>query len=549
LRPDIPQDSEDPSDAQYFLWAPAGKAVRAYLSHTIIRELRSRLRDMTEDDPEFGGLLLGRVGPGHEGTFTVVIDQFAPVESEHRYGPALALSARDLERLNRQLERLPQHAVGFFRSHVRRGLYLDQRDFELFRSCFPEPSSVFLVARQSDPEHTAGFFIWEESDIERRSPYQEFSLEQAGPSAADEIVTGSTPAAAVRQFQYRWLAMAAIAACVTLLPLAFYKVMRPLVTRQAPAAASPPSRPLLAMQARQNGNLLELTWDPNDPQVGKADHARLFITDGEDREDQWLERAELTSGKFIYQPSTSKVEFRLELYSRLQRQELSAAVQNIEMSAPAAEEVKPETRPRPRRTRPASASRSVNPQREAVAPAVTEKLVTIQAPLREPAPATPQSNVVEPRPEPSREPVTPAEPPKPKPAPVSRVSFTLHPVPPSRVRQTIQKVPGLRALQRSMYKAGERFVPARPLETALPVVPANLRIDREQSVDVITSIDKAGAIIDVSYAAAADRTLAKLAADAVGRWRFAPALLNSSPVSSKLILHFRFTATSTETSR
>jgi hypothetical protein len=110
-------------------------------------------------------------------------------------------------------------------------------------------------------------------------------------------------------------------------------------------------------------------------------------------------------------------------------------------------------------------------------------------------------------------------------------------------------VPGLRALQRSMYKAGERFVPARPLETALPVVPANLRIDRERSVDVITSIDKAGAIIDVSYDAAADRTLAKLAADAVGRWRFAPALLNSSPVSSKLILHFRFTATSTETSR
>src|SRR5207253_17220 len=69
--------------------------------------------------------------------------------------------------------------VGFFRSHQRKGLYLDEADFSMFREYFSGGGDVFLVARPEPPAAPeAGFFFWEGGSLQRRTSCAQFPLDR-----------------------------------------------------------------------------------------------------------------------------------------------------------------------------------------------------------------------------------------------------------------------------------------------------------------------------------------------------------------------------------
>lgn len=143
---------------------------------------------------EVGGLLLGRLTP--EDKSTTVIEDFEPFESEHRRGPSYTLSETDRRRLEKRLSahanRRDLRVVGYWRSHTRPGLYLDQEDYSVILTYFKDPSQVFLLVKPSAAgSRVSGFFFWEDGDIRRDSPYEEFLFDGERLPVADDCIVSS----------------------------------------------------------------------------------------------------------------------------------------------------------------------------------------------------------------------------------------------------------------------------------------------------------------------------------------------------------------------
>ena len=82
--------------------------------------------------------------------------------------------------------------VGYWRSHTRPGLYLDQEDYSVILTYFSNPSQVFLLVKPSmGGQSVGGFFFWADGDIRRESPYEEFLFDQERLPAADHGIMSS----------------------------------------------------------------------------------------------------------------------------------------------------------------------------------------------------------------------------------------------------------------------------------------------------------------------------------------------------------------------
>lgn len=158
--------------SEHYVWAVDGKPLTVYLGAAAVAKLESHLSGGSEErGTEVGGFLLGRVSEEH-GSWLVSVEDIDVAICEHARGPSWTLSRTDRETFERQMTRLSKRGVvGWFRTHTRPGLYLDQHDFALFRELFAHPSAVALAVR---PDGEAGFFFWEDGDIERSRPYRTF---------------------------------------------------------------------------------------------------------------------------------------------------------------------------------------------------------------------------------------------------------------------------------------------------------------------------------------------------------------------------------------
>ncbi len=143
---------------------------------------------------EIGGLLLGKILPGFGRT--VLIEDFELMPCEYLRGASYTLSPADRKLLGARVARSKAgRVVGYFRSHTRPGMYLDQDDFAVFGRYFPDPSQVFLLVRPStEGPATGGFFFWEDGDINRRSPYRQFPFDSQRLSTGGFPITGGPPA-------------------------------------------------------------------------------------------------------------------------------------------------------------------------------------------------------------------------------------------------------------------------------------------------------------------------------------------------------------------
>lgn len=183
--------------SEYYDWRPPALSVNVRLSYGVIDRL---LADVMNDfwavpkrGAEVGGILLGRVaaGPDSDTLNQVVIEDYECVPCEHRRGPSYVLSEPDRKRLARALRRSGGlSVVGYFRSHTRPGLYLDENDMAVVSSLFSAPSDIVLLIRPHATEPgVAGFFVWEQDDMRRHSPYLTFPFDTAAlraPESAEE---------------------------------------------------------------------------------------------------------------------------------------------------------------------------------------------------------------------------------------------------------------------------------------------------------------------------------------------------------------------------
>ena len=108
--PDRPVPYSMCSNTLYYQWKSPRNSITIRLSLDVVRRLslvvEGGFRALRTRGLEVGGLLLGPFTPGH-GRITV-IDDFEPIDSEHRSGPSYLLSERD----KGQLENKLAHFVG-----------------------------------------------------------------------------------------------------------------------------------------------------------------------------------------------------------------------------------------------------------------------------------------------------------------------------------------------------------------------------------------------------------------------------------------------------
>ncbi len=219
----VTQSETKAPDTPHYLWKVAGKPVCVRMPFALMDRLGDEatesFRSLDSLGSEMGGVLFGRVIPGGPSQptgncdpATVCVEDYAVVACDHTGGLLYQLSPADLVRLDGVIASRAAsgvQAVGFFRSHTRRGLSLGPEDVGLMRSRFRDPASIALLARPAAPRNrTAALFIWENGQIQSESSHLEFPFhslaqpsgkllhEVPAPGSASRLVTPAPPASA-----------------------------------------------------------------------------------------------------------------------------------------------------------------------------------------------------------------------------------------------------------------------------------------------------------------------------------------------------------------
>ncbi|MCL4402158.1 MAG: energy transducer TonB [Acidobacteria bacterium] len=548
--------------APVYVWEPPGKQIAIHLSLQAIERMGATLEARAQREgqraAESGGLLLGKFESSDPRV--TVVEDFEPLVSEHSRGPSYVLSGKDRAALEKRLRHAAQSrltVVGYFRLHTRPGLYLDQDDFSIINDYFNHPNHVFLLIRPASGEAQAGFFFWEDGDLRRQAPYLSFPFEsrqllageyrivprpseapQPSPRPQEQPPEPAAPRWTLPQFGFfrdkrLWVATGTAAALLSVGILSLH--------HGAPA-------PLLALHVEKDGPALKLLWDKTSPLVRRARGAVVKITDGVSAYEMRLTSRELALGSIVYFPSTPDVAFDFRVNG-------AGGVRSeiVRTFAPAAATVRPPVHEIPAQAltplpvpAPPSGDRE---DADASYPELKPRTVHFGRrgasggadrlfPPRRPAPRT---ALIEP---PSNIPA--AVPPEVHlaPEPLARLhtqaTVTAEPAPPSGLSRVVSRIPLLRRL-RGKHNTRDGFAPPRPLREVKPAVPPSLLADDTDEVDLKVRIDETGRVLGTEFLRRGTQPMvAGLVRDAAREWEFQPAERNGRPVSSEMVLHFRF---------
>lgn len=153
---DIPSSSPAPaSPSGYYIWEPTGKDYAVYLYSEIIDRLNYEVMRgfgaLPKRGAEVGGVLLGSAERGAK--LIVRVQDFESIHCEHLLGPSYVLSEKDLQELDRALERSAKaeagelRVVGFFRSITRDAIQLTEQDLALLDARFPDDGAICLLVK------------------------------------------------------------------------------------------------------------------------------------------------------------------------------------------------------------------------------------------------------------------------------------------------------------------------------------------------------------------------------------------------------------------
>ena len=493
-----------------------------HLHTQVITDLNLAITNAHRLEPEraeeIGGLLLGRIEYPTPARPIVHIERFDPVESEHRRGSSYDLSERDKKVLARKLSWWNSHGqkeglrpVGFYRSHTRRGLYLDKDDFALLENYFPEPYAVVLLVRPEPAgASVGGFFFWQDGDMHRESSFQEFPFNPAklplasGPAAAPprEPIPVTGPSNQPVQ-----------AAAETSAPVP----PPPTPLRRPVAPVTAPARP-----ARAASSWARMTIPVAAGFILGAIVYGLFIR-------KPPQAAQIAQPPRAAAPASKPAPAVAAVIPSQPPVAAPPPIAPIEKPSPFTPKSKPVGRPaaaRPAVSAPAPPSPAGSASR-------TETVSATTAVVSNPEPA-PSVAAAAPPPADLAPITTPVRIEQPR-RPARHATVTVEPVSGSKLGRAVSHIPGLGRLG----KKSKSFVPARPIRQITPSVPADEHLARDVPVDVKVTVDPAGNVASAD-SRGGDKQLARLAVDAARNWQFVPARRNDETVSSELILHFTF---------
>ena len=473
-------------EREYYIWTAGASTVRVYLAADVI----ARLRDAAAPDPpdservrvEIGGILLGH----RESDDSVSIDAFELVRSEYRRGMTFTLSATDKRKLGQQIRAAHRglQPVGSFRTHLRQGLYMDRYDFDLMSEHFPASTDVMLLIRQTDWH--AGFFVWEEGDICRQKSYAEFPFDAAAlPLIAHKGIEAVKPQATMATQQTPAPALLSTQKVPTLMKVG-------LVAATAGLAA------VLAFYTHEHRapNTPNTTLPPVSLTSNRTDPPRVVALNPPVDPD-------------ISTPDINQPHNQYELHVKI----------------------------------PAKPSPFAKPKPRTEAAFVPVQPPPPHQPATLPQPATPPESL-QPIPTASNTPPPIVAPTVLRPLPPTLVSeVSLEPTQPGVLRRGIHRVPVLNLFDRNHYRSGSDFSPARPVRQVKPRLPEELQGDNESHPDVAVKvwIDDTGQVTKAELLSDdVAPQIAQIASNAAYKWTFAPARLSDKPVSSEMMMHFRF---------
>jgi len=359
------------SSLPYYVWEVPEKSISIQLYFDAIDRMQPDimrgLGALKRRGAEVGGILLGRSEPGPQRTVTV--EDFEPVPTEYLTGPSYHLSENDRVAFEAAIARRVSHegglsVVGFYRSHTRDGLYMDDSDLALADRYFPDPGSVFLLVKPFASRASAGgFFFREDGGINRDSSYLQFPFDRAelgggqsrpvrpaprndaepplpphtpavqapSPAADFNPAPGRRPAGlsilappdAPVDSPERWQWRAWMLAPVFLIAagVAGFFAYRELSIPKSPASPVGAAAPAgietalpLKLSVAEKEKQLEVTWDRNAPAILQARRGVLSISDGSNKQDLELSGAQLRTGRVIYSRLSPDVALRMEVF-------------------------------------------------------------------------------------------------------------------------------------------------------------------------------------------------------------------------------------------
>ena len=521
----------------WYVWEPPAKHLTILFGLGLVDRLKAFLEKDFPDGREAGGVLLGRTDTATAGSPIITLDDFLPMESDRGHGDFYTVAGKDRQKLRRELARRAGRSegsiVGFFRSHLRPGSFLDSADFSIMREFFSAPDNVALLVSWN-PEPRGGFFLRENGAIRGHAADLQFPLDRNALETGGFTVLRDPELAVVanhkeepqprasRAQRLLWGTLGAL--LFTTAGLWYWSLTR-LDQRNAAA----PSQ--VELTVHKAGNSLRLSWTPTLDAVRSAKSGIVWIKDGGVRRRMDLDSTELAKGSTLYFPRSNNVDFRLELIGA--GENLTAAVRSESPRpdvAPAPPSAAPKPKPKP----------SPVHRREEIAPDQDTGTGLADRAAELPQVATPDADS--------------ARPPEQQPAPPqasswrrftrqpSTVTASYRPAPESRVRRTFHKVPGVRLIERLARIDNDQFVPPSPIDSPVPQVPPAVARDLpgDHRIDFKAGINKQGGLTGVELLSSeSDPRLADLAAQSLEHWRFEPAKVKGRDVSSALIVSFR----------
>jgi hypothetical protein len=413
------------SGLPFYVWQVPGKPISIQLHFDVIDrispDILRGLGALKRRGAEVGGILLGRTEDGPHPK--VIVEDFVLVPTEYLTGPSYNLSPNDLVAFESALERCNSNPpgklspIGFYRSHTRDGLHMDDADMNLARRYFLAPGSVFLLVKPFVTRPSVGgFFFWEDGEIKRESTYLEFPFQrrelgggesrlappprkpqaersplpaeseihpaleprQAAPTRSPSTLAPPEDLAkAPRKLEWRWLLVPGFLVIAGVSGFFTYRNLDHAKPSASPAA--PPQALPLKLSVSDRKGQLDVTWDRNARAVTRAKRGVLSIADGDKRRDLELNGLQLRNGRVVYSRLSGDVSLRLEVFSEGQPSVVES-IRVISTEAPpqaqpkplAVDQPAPAQKPKSPPTRPAPQIAARPPVESATKPPVTE---------------------------------------------------------------------------------------------------------------------------------------------------------------------------------
>ena len=338
------------SESKFGLWTVPRSPVTIEYSLVVIEEIRHEVAEgfqrLSRGGIEVGGVLYGTQEEG-----TVRVLAMRPIACEHARGPGFVFSDKDRVTLHEQLVRDQEDphlegltAVGWFLSHTRSEITLNESDLEIYSIFFPAPWQITMVVRPGRAGMMrAGFFVREsDGTVQQERSYQEFNFPDRLAGVLDrnpERIPRERPERRVPAFYREAAAPAPMEAMAPIAPLAappmFQQIAGPqLMQPEAPrrkwawlavwfavvvvgaivgarywmlSAAPEP----ISLAVLERDGQLQIEWNRTAKPVAGAARGALDIIDGPDSKTVRLTAQQLASGHFTYARKSGDIQVRM----------------------------------------------------------------------------------------------------------------------------------------------------------------------------------------------------------------------------------------------